>query len=239
MQNRVQSGDVVTTDETLAGTAFSAFEMGINDDAHISYAVELRHKLTSLPRVIYTKRSLLGEGSATATRNINFIDTVITPDSATQSKFDLSHTDITFYYPIVSSWIALDAGVTKRSMDGKIAIDALVIPEDDGTGTGTTAPTAATPSTKVSKNITLLYINSTVQFPETDMAVNYVVNYSNSGSAHYSDMSLHISYAMEGRDYDYFFYAGYKKMKFFDNDFGEVSSSLEVAGPFITIGVGL
>lgn len=245
MQGSVQSGDVVTTDETLPATAFSPFEMGINEDAYISYAIELRHKFPALPRVIYKKQPLKGEGNATAARDINFIDTAITSGSTTQSDIDLSHTDITLYYPVINSWLDMDIGITQRDIDGKITVDALVLPEEDDTGggtgggTGSTAPTAANPNTAVSKNLSLVYLDSSVAIPSTDVRFHYLVHYTNSGSTHYSDVSLHINYAMQGHQYDYFFTAGYKKMKFMDDDFGEASVSLEVAGPFIRFGIGI
>ncbi len=252
IQNRVQSDNFTSEEATVTATRFSPFEMGIGDTTQAFYFIEYKHNIPIIPRIIYRNVPITEEGKTTLARGINFVDTSIVTGALVNSTFDLSFTDVSLYYTVIDSWLTLDIGLTQRTIDGSIELISPVVAEAEGEGetgeeTGetegeeaaVTTPTTVTSTANIDVRPVLAY--SRISFPimRSNWRYTYAVQYMNSESEYYSDTENTLSYEMESQSIDYRFDVGYKKVKLMSEDIGDLQSTLEVAGPFIRISVGL
>lgn len=256
-QGRFQSEDLNASDPPVSATRVSVFEAGIDDDNHLFYAFELRHKIPLIPRFVYEQSAVSSHGQFTNSRDINYVDTTFVAGSLINSETDVSYSDISLYYSLLDNWINFDVGLSSRRFDGNIALTDVSPAADSGgdtggdtggadggtggdAGDGAEGTTASTPVTaNIDSSKTLVFSRLGFELPETNITFNHYQKYYNSGEEHFSDREITIGFTNDNSLVSSRVELGYKKTKIISENTDQLSTNIKVGGPFLRFVIGL
>ncbi len=113
-------------------TPITTSELGVNDDPQEFYYLEIEHDFPVLPYVRLEKLNYGHIATQTVPREFT-LDTVTFPETSTiRTDINLDYTEISFYYPVLSSWLSIDLGLSGRQYDGFINLSIFQPVTTDG-----------------------------------------------------------------------------------------------------------
>jgi len=204
-------------DEDVPGQAGRAdLEDALNLDSERGYAlwVAVEHPLPLLPNLKLQYTPLTLEGSGTIGRGFSFDGIDFPGGSAVDAELELNQTDVIFYWEALDNVIDLDLGINIKVLDGNVrATGAAGTAEDDFT-----IP------------LPMLYLNAGINLPLTGLRVGVEGSGTGYSGNRVVDVRASISYTvakilnLEG---------GWRMQQIKLDDISDISTDIEVSGPFV------
>ena len=222
--NAEPDGDFGSGDQSA-----TAEELGLEDNQNIYAYVAVEHPIPVVPNVRLQYQELLTSGESEIARDFTFGGRTITLTGDTQSEFDLSHFDATFYYEILDNWVNLDIGLTVRVFDATADVDGSSNDNSD-----VNADIDGSINKEFSGAIPLGYLRGRIDLPLTGWHVTAVANVLTLDDDSITDFSGSLGYQSNGLLLDFGFDLGYRVMTLdiTDDDF---DADVEVSGMFGSI----
>lgn len=207
------SGDVVSGGDDVDLES----DLGLDDESQIRAYVQIEHAIPLVPsaRLEYNEMQTEARGRVTTTFDgVNFTGDV-------DSDFDLSHTDLVFYWELLDNVVSLDIGGRIKYVEGELVIR-------DRTGSGQVS------RTDIEEAIPMLYTNIGFDLPVTGLGVRAnLAGISGFGDNRIIDANADVHY-----DLDHFgFELGWRHMAFKLDDQGDIDADIRVSGPFLGVNV--
>lgn len=181
----------------------------------IFFKVYIEHPLPLVPNVklAYHRLSYKGEALVSSVswgELQNFSGTI-------SSNSSLTYTDITLYYELLDNWIAVDSGVTFRSLKGDMAIGSRL----------------SNDSLSYSESIAMLYAKARLYIPSTDISLQGEFNLTPLGSTSSYDIELSARYTF---DLGIGVELGYKSL-YLESDAlaSRLTTDFSISGPYAAV----
>lgn len=188
--------------------------LGFNNDNFTAMTLSLRQPLPLVPdfKFQYFRIDQVGHGTIPANKQYDGISGNVNTD------LDLSHYDVTLFYPVLDNWVHLDVGLTGKIFRGKLDVR-----NDKGQAS----------NTEINKALPMLYGSARFEIPTTGLSVGAEGNLvAYNGNSAY-DVSAYLDYRIVVLDLR----AGYRKLSFNVSDVSGINADVSISGPFATVGV--
>ena len=93
-------------------------DLNMGKENQYSFYLSIEHNTPILPNLRFAYTAMQAESSSTLTKDILFNGFIFRFDDVVESEVDLSHTDLSVYYPVLDKQAHLDLGLTLRQFDG-------------------------------------------------------------------------------------------------------------------------
>ncbi|MGP4843363.1 TIGR04219 family outer membrane beta-barrel protein [Marinobacter sp. 1Y8] len=190
-------------------------DLNLDSDSNVNLTAIFEHPIPIIPnfRLNYTSISQSGNGQLTTGYDN------LPAGVPVHSELDLDQIDLTMYYELLDNWVNLDAGLTVRSLDGKLTVQ-------ERTGTVTAS------KTEVDAIVPMLYAAARFDLPLTGLSVG-----AEGSGIKYSDDTLFDVSAYAQFDISIVrLQAGYRQMTV-DYEDGDDALDVDIAGPYASVGL--
>lgn len=188
--------------------------LGFNNDNFTAMTLSLRHPIPLLPDVKfqYFRIDQVGRGTIPSTKQYDGISGNV------DTNLDLSHYDVTLFYPVLDNWVHLDVGLTGKVFRGKLNVR-----NDKG----------QVSNTEINKALPMLYGSARFEIPGTGLSVGAEGNFvAYNGNSAY-DASAYLDYRIVVLELQ----AGYRQLYFNVSDVSGINADVKIDGPFAKVGV--
>lgn len=219
--NAEPDGDFGSNDQSA-----SADELGLESEQNAFAYIAIEHLVPVIPNVRLQYQELKTSGQSEVERDFTFGGRTITLTGDTQSEFDLSHFDATFYYEILDNWLNLDIGLTVRVFDASADVTG-----ESNENSNINADFTGNINKEFTGAVPLGYLRGRVDLPLTGWHVTGVANLLTLDDDSITDFSGSVGYQSDGLLLDFGFDIGYRTMSLdiSDDDF---DADVEVSGTF-------
>jgi len=97
-------------------------DLGFAEETSYNFYFNLEHSFRFIPNFLLLYTEMDSASTSTINRDIDFEDIIFPVGTTITTEFDLSHTDATFYYPVLDNRVSIDLGITLRSFHGGMSI---------------------------------------------------------------------------------------------------------------------
>lgn len=224
-------------DQTVSGDVVNG-KADLEDDLNLDAGgqgvvyVAFEHPIPVIPNVKIKQTSMDSSGTGTVDSGFNFDRTTAAAvgDVAVKSVLDLSHTDYTFYWSLPLPIVTFDFGLTARQFDGSMSVIDTV--------NGTTVSEQA----DFDFVVPMGYLNAGIDIPLTGLSLAANLNTISYGDTSMTDFDANMTYVLPLIPLlDVGISAGYRSfdLELDEADFGDLSASTTVAGPYLGISLHL
>ncbi|MFT7654244.1 MAG: outer membrane protein [Limisphaerales bacterium] len=193
-------------------------DLGLDDDERnvVLYAA-LEHPLPGLPNIRAQYMKMDTSGDNLLGRTIEFNGQSFTVAEAVNTQFDLTQTDVVFYYELLDNTISLDLGLAISLLEGEIAVQS----------------TLASNSAEFDEVIPMLYAKARVDLPLTGLwlaAEGQGVSYDGNSLIEYN---AHVGYETE---IGFGIEVGYRGIALELDTFEDVQQAeIDISGPYAAL----
>ncbi len=213
------SGDIGSNGQTA-----SLGELGFDDENQNVIALELRHSLPILPNILIQHTSLDDEASGTLVRTLEFGGTTFVSNTNVNTDLDLSHTDITFFYSPIDTWVTLDVGLTTRYFGKDTVVSSSLLESD----------------VKLDQFIPMAYLGVGVELPLKGFYIDASINAIHYEDSRFTDTKLLVGYqAPVSKAVDIIAELGYRDLSVDIDDIDDFDGDIQIDGAYFSIGLSL
>ncbi|MFY8273637.1 TIGR04219 family outer membrane beta-barrel protein [Pseudoalteromonas sp. SSDWG2] len=204
-------------------------EFNFEDETFTSYYAALEHPVPLVPNIKLKYTELELNGSALLSDGFTFGDETFKVDTTAMTAADLTHIDYVLYYEIFDNdLVSIDLGLSAKQFDGEITV----------AGDAQSSDAMETVTVEYSGFVPLAYARGEVGLPFTGLSV-----FAEGSMLALDDSSVHdyqVGVQWEFIDnmaVDVAVRAGYRSMLIELDDIDDISTDLDVSGPFAGIQV--
>jgi len=214
-----------TTGSFAQGNNLETFDF--DDETLTSFYVALEHPIPLVPNIKIKHNELEVVGNTTLTDTFKFGDTVFQVGSEAGSVSDLSHNDYVLYYEIFDNdLLSIDLGFNIKDIDGSISVS------------GTDGVTTITEEESFSAYVPLGYAAAEVGIPMTDFSVFFEGSLLAIDDSKIQDFQVGVAWeVIDNMAVDVAVKFGYRSLVMELDDVDDISTDLEVKGPFMGVQV--
>lgn len=214
-----------TTGSFAQGNNLETFEF--EDETLTSFYVALEHPIPLVPNIKIKHNELEVVGSTTLTEGFKFGDTVFQVNSEAGTVSDLSHNDYVLYYEIFDNdLLSIDLGFNIKDIDGSISVS------------GTDGVATITEEESFSAYVPLGYAAAEVGIPMTDFSVFFEGSLLAIDDSKIQDFQVGVAWeVIDNMAVDVAVKFGYRSLVMELDDVDDISTDLEVKGPFMGVQV--
>jgi len=214
-----------TTGSFAQGNNLETFNF--DDETLTSFYVALEHPIPLVPNIKIKHNELEVIGNTTLSEGFKFGDTVFQVNSKADSISDLSHNDYILYYEIFdNSLLSIDLGFNIKDIDGSIAV------------TGTDGVSTITEKTNFSGYVPLGYAAAEVGLPMTGLSVFFEGSLLAIDDSKIQDFQVGVAWeVVDNLAVDVAVKFGYRSLVMELDDIDDITTDLEVKGPFMGVQV--
>jgi outer membrane protein len=193
-------------------------DLGLDDDERnvVLYA-GLEHPVPALPNIRAQYMKMDTSGDNLLDRTIEFNGQSFTVAEAINTQFDLTQTDVVFYYELLDNTVSLDLGLAISLLEGEIAVQS----------------TLASASAEFDEVIPMLYAKARVDLPLTGLwlaAEGQGISYDGNSLVEYN---AHVGYETE---IGFGIEAGYRGIALELDTFEDVQQAeIDISGPYAAL----
>jgi outer membrane protein len=214
------SGDVANNSADL--------EDDLNLDAGGQSVVYLafEHPIPVVPNVKIKQTSMDSDGTGTVSQNFDIDGSTVTANENLTTVLDLSHTDFTLYWSLPLPIVTFDFGLTARQFDGEITVN----------GDNTNA------AADFDFVVPMGYLKAGIDIPMTGVSIGADLNTISYGDTSITDFDANVTYVLPLIPLlDVGISAGYRSfdLDLDEKDFGDLSTKVNVAGPYLGLSLHL
>ena len=172
-------------DGPTQGTVIDIERIGFDHESHNDLWLKLEHFIPIVPNFKLSSVGFDATVSTVLSNDIVYGGEMFSANIDT--RFDMSSTELTFYYELLDNWINLDAGFTFRQFDGQSSIS------------GTTSGTGTTVSVREDLDfiMPLFYLDARIDLPFTGFFVDSTMNTISTSDDVISDINVSLGYESE------------------------------------------
>lgn len=197
--------------------SISMSDLGVKSNTNNFYYVALEHPIPLIPNIRLAHTSITNDQTAVVSKTFTINGTNFTANDTIASKFDLSHTDATFYYQILDNWINLDVGLTARKFNGFVAANGTSVSE----------------KASVDQTLPLLYGKLQFDLPFSGLSVGAEGNYVGFKKDKLTDVTMKVSYLFDSV-VDVGLEGGYRTMNL-KVDESDLTGDLKFKGSYVAV----
>jgi len=188
-------------------------ELDLDSDSSLMASASFEHFMPFLPnvKVGYARVEQTGDSTLVAPFG------QISSGSQVQSQLELTQYDLTLYYEILDNWVNLDLGITARSVDAELVVQAL---------------TGSITQTDIDTVLPLGYAAARFDLPLTGLSAGAAGNAIAFDGDSLYDLNVYLQYDVAVMR----FQGGYRQIGVDYEDDGELID-VRIGGPFISVGV--
>lgn len=93
-------------------------DLNMEEETQHSFYLTIEHNKAMLPNVRFAHTTMQAQSTSILSKDILFNGLVFHFNDEVESEVDLSHTDLSLYYPVISNKFFLNLGLTLRQFDG-------------------------------------------------------------------------------------------------------------------------
>jgi len=204
-----------------------AENFNFEDKTFSSYYAALEHPVPLVPNIKLKYTQLELNGSTKLTETFEFDGQNFTVGTDAKLMTDFSHIDYTLYYELFDNdLVSIDFGVTIKHFDGEASVS------------GTVAEVSRTESIDFSAPIPLGYLRGEVGLPLTGLSVFAEGNLLAVDDSKIQDYQVGIAWEfIDNLAVDVAVRAGYRSFMIELDDVDDISTDIDVSGPFAGIQV--
>jgi outer membrane protein len=218
-------------DQTVSGDVANKsadLEDDLNLDAGGQSVVYLafEHPIPVVPNVKIKQTSMDSDGTGTVSQNFVIDGSTVTANENVTTVLDLSHTDFTLYWSLPLPIVTFDFGLTARQFDGEITVN--------GDNTNAVADFDFV--------VPMGYLKAGIDIPMTGVSIGADLNTISYGDTSITDFDANITYVLPLIPLlDVGISAGYRSfdLDLDEEDFGDLSTKVNVAGPYLGLSLHL
>lgn len=152
---------VITGETGEPDNATTLQDLGFEENNSTVLWANFEHSVAAIPNLRLMHTRIATEGDSIVTESFSLGTIAFRADVRTQSKLDLTHTDITLYYELIDRWLKLDLGVTTRLFNGFVEAQSEFTPKTVSTLEGA---------------LPMLYLNGYLDMPFEGWSVSASAN---------------------------------------------------------------
>ncbi len=209
------------------GENTTADELGLDDSGNTFAYAALEHPVPLLPNIRLAINQIEFDGAATVERSFILDNQAFNANADTQSIFDISHNDATFYWEVLDNWVTLDLGVTARIFDGY----AQVTGESNGDTT--------TERVEIDVTIPMLYSQARFDLPFSGVYAGGLINVIDVSGVSLTDLDIFLGYEFDVALIDLGVRLGYKTLDLQLDDDADVDLVTDLKADGIYAGITL
>ncbi|SFD07638.1 TIGR04219 family outer membrane beta-barrel protein [Pseudoalteromonas denitrificans] len=197
------------------------------DESLTNFYVALEHPIPLVPNVKIKHNEIEVNGTTTLTSGFEFGDTVYQVGSKANAVSDLSHNDFVFYYEIFdNSLVSIDLGFNIKQFDGSIAV------------TGTDGTNTISEKENFSGYVPLGYAALEAGLPFTGLSVFFEGSLLAIDDSKIQDYQVGVAWeVIDNMAVDVAIKLGYRSLLLELDDVDDITTDLEVEGPFLGVQV--
>ncbi|PAJ75981.1 hypothetical protein CJF42_01715 [Pseudoalteromonas sp. NBT06-2] len=196
------------------------------DETLTSFYVALEHPIPLVPNIKIKHNEIKIFG--TSTGNFSFGDSSFQIGTVTKTTADLTHNDFILYYEIFdNSLLSIDLGFNVKQFDGSVAMEGTVggVPEQDE-------------NVNFSGYVPLGYAAAEVGLPMTGLSVFFEGSLLAIDDSKIQDFQVGVAWeVVDNMAVDIAVKFGYRSLLMELNDIDDITTDLEVKGPFLGVQV--
>jgi outer membrane protein len=214
------SGDVANNSADLKD------DLNLDAGGQNVFYLAFEHPIPVVPNIKIKQTSMDSDGTGSVTGSVVIDGATITPSENVNSVLDLSHTDFTLYWSLPLPIVTFDFGITARQFDGGITV----------VGNTTDA------SSEFDFVVPMGYLKAGIDIPMTGVSIGADLNTISYGDTSVTDFDANITYVLPIIPLlDVGISAGYRSfdLDLDEEDFGDLSTKVTVAGPYLGLSLHL
>ena len=199
------------------------------DETLTSMYVALEHPIPLIPNIKIKRNELEVMGNTTLESSFEFGDIDFQVGSKADTISDLSHNDYVLYYEIFDNdLVSIDLGFNIKDIDGTISV----------TGSENTSGQSITEEVDFSGYVPLGYAAAEVGLPMTDFSVFFEGSLLSIDDSKIQDFQVGVAWeVIDNMAVDVAVKLGYRSLLLELDDVDDVTTDLEVKGPFMGVQV--
>jgi outer membrane protein len=220
-------------DQTVSGDVANKsadLEDDLNLDAGGQSVVYLafEHPIPVVPNVKIKQTSMDSDGTGNLSKNLEINGSIVPAGQNVSTVLDLSHTDFTLYWSLPLPIVTFDFGLTARQFDGGVTVNS--------------QDSSAAAAAEFDFVVPMGYLKAGIDIPMTGVSIGADLNTISYGDTSITDFDANITYVLPLIPLlDVGISAGYRSfdLDLDEEDFGDLSTKVNVAGPYLGLSLHL
>lgn len=192
-------------------------QLGVDEHYNNYFYVALEHPVPLLPNIRLTQTKIKSSQTGTITNSFTIGDTTYAANESVNSRFDLSHRDITLYYQLLDNWVNFDWGLTVRQFDGYVRAES----------------TSSSEKLNIDLTAPMLYAKAQFDLPFTGLSAGIEGNYTRYSDNSLNDYTAKITYLFDSA-VDLGVEVGYRTMAIDISD-NDLKADMTLKGPYAAL----
>ncbi|MFT6154733.1 MAG: outer membrane protein [Bermanella sp.] len=215
------SGDVANNSADLKD------DLNLDAGGQNVFYLAFEHPIPVIPNIKIKQTSMDSDGTGSVSQDFDFNGSTVTANEGVTSVLDLSHTDFTLYWSLPLPIVTFDFGLTARQFDGGMTV---------------IGDTTVNAEAEFDFVVPMGYLKAGIDIPMTGVSIGADLNTISYGDTSVTDFDANITYVLPIIPLlDVGISAGYRSfdLDLDEEDFGDLSTKVTVAGPYLGLSLHL